>query len=583
MGQSGSLPSQNNDREALRGRIQEIEGNNENERVRDSRSRNLWDRLSSVTHMLGWNREKRRPDLRDERRDNTSIVENNHRQNRLRTNSMNDRRQRRPSIRSLSPRAASSLTRPRESLEHNLQDRDTHRLSAFQLAQREFERAERQFRSSIAALHGFSLNQDNQSTREEGHSSPNVERSATNLNNLTDSHETSHSHHHGELSEQSNTHIDDINMENYTRSVMNYLNMHENQQERAPVQNDGQLAMLSRFIFSVASGWVTVLMNSSTAHRESPLQTPLTSEERPNSGNESFEEFLTLLRSGQLMEAMHPENNTHQDEMDEDVSSINLFRTFRFDSLHRNHEGQIVIPIIIVGIRSLRSNTNEEDDGQGQEAQNLMHPSDFLSSLANDSQNLSSLSEQSNDSQNLSSLSEQSNDSENVRNEQETSQECAPTDSPAASNQQGVPVSSLDDSDNHSHVSAEHAQPRSWAIYVREAFLPENHPVLRAPSLFTDTPTYEDMLLLNSIIGSVKPPVAAQKDLDRAGGIFSMMEPNDRCLVCLSDYEQGDECRRLLSCEHFFHRECIDKWLLSSQNSCPLCRAKGVASDAVAF
>ncbi|WBW71341.1 ubiquitin-protein ligase E3 [Schizosaccharomyces osmophilus] len=562
MGQSGSLPSQNNGREALRGRSQEFERNNETGGVDNSRPRNLWDRLSSVSHLLGWSREKRRPSLRDERRNNASIVENTHQQNPTWINSANDRRERRPSIRSLSPRADPGSTRTRENLEHNIEDGDASRLSAFQIAQREFERAERQFRSSIAALHGFSLDQGNQSTRGENISSSN----AAEINNSTDGHDTSHALHHEELSERSNAHVDDINMENYTRSVMNYLNMHENQQERVPVQNDGQLAMLSRFIFSVASGWVTVLMNSSTVHRENPMQTPLTSEERPNSGNESFEEFLTLLRSGQLMEAMHPENNTHHEEIDEDVSSINLFRTFRFDSLHRNHEGQVVIPIIIVGIRSLRPNTNEEDDGQNQEPQNLMHPSDFLSSMANDSQN-------------MSSLSDQSNDSENIRNEQE----CAPTDLPTASNQQGAPISSLDDYDGHSHVSAEHAQPRSWAIYVREAFLPENHPVLRAPSLFTDSPTYEDMLLLNSIIGSVKPPVAVQKDLDRAGGIFPMMEPDDRCLVCLSDYEQGDECRRLLSCDHFFHRECIDKWLLSSQNSCPLCRAKGVASEAVAF
>ncbi|EPY53815.1 ubiquitin-protein ligase E3 [Schizosaccharomyces cryophilus OY26] len=573
MGQSGSLPSRENNREALRGRPQEIEENVENERVYNPRSRNLWDRLSSVTNMLGWSREKRRPNLRDERRTTASAVENIPERNPPWNNLASGRRQRRPSIRSLSPRSAPGLVRMRESLEPNLQDEDPSRLSAFQLAQREFERAERQFRSSIAALHGFSLNQTNQNAREEESTSMNVDQNVAALGNAVNSHDenSTHSPRNAEPSERSHTHIDDINMENYTRSVMNYLNMHENQPERAPAQNDGQLAMLSRFIFSVASGWVTVLMNSSTAHRENPLQTPVSSGERLNSGNETFEEFLTLLRSGELIEAMRPENNTHHEEIDEDVSSINLFRTFRFDSLHRNHEGQVVIPIIIVGIRSLRPNTNEEDDVQNQETQNLMHPSDFLSSMANDSQN-------------MSSSSDQSNEFENLRTEQENAgQERVPANQPDLSNQQGAPISSLDDSDNHSHISAEHTQPRSWAIYVREAFLPENHPVLRAPSLFTDSPTYEDMLLLNSIIGTVKPPVALQKDVDRAGGIFSIVEPDDRCLVCLSDYEQGDECRRLLSCSHFFHRECIDKWLLSSQNSCPLCRAKGVASETIAF
>ncbi|KAK9715700.1 hypothetical protein RND81_06G183400 [Saponaria officinalis] len=44
------------------------------------------------------------------------------------------------------------------------------------------------------------------------------------------------------------------------------------------------------------------------------------------------------------------------------------------------------------------------------------------------------------------------------------------------------------------------------------------------------------------------------------------------CVVCLSAYEDGEEIRRLLRCNHCFHAPCIDMWLFS-HFECPLCRA----------
>jgi len=72
------------------------------------------------------------------------------------------------------------------------------------------------------------------------------------------------------------------------------------------------------------------------------------------------------------------------------------------------------------------------------------------------------------------------------------------------------------------------------------------------------------MLLLASILGEVKPPVASREEIDAAGGISKVGEEikiseGDRCLVCLSDYEQNEECRTLSGCGHIFHRECIDQ------------------------
>ncbi|RVD80309.1 uncharacterized protein DFL_008211 [Arthrobotrys flagrans] len=135
---------------------------------------------------------------------------------------------------------------------------------------------------------------------------------------------------------------------------------------------------------------------------------------------------------------------------------------------------------------------------------------------------------------------------------------------------------------------------RSWIIYVLGGSYPENHPILTTPSLFTDTPTYEDMMLLSSLIAPVKPPVASREDVESAGGLFAVrlegtvighngdsatviqLNPGERCLVCLSDFENDEICRQLAKCHHVFHKDCIDEWLTTGRNSCPLCRSKGV-------
>ncbi|GAA0155159.1 hypothetical protein LIER_12947 [Lithospermum erythrorhizon] len=48
--------------------------------------------------------------------------------------------------------------------------------------------------------------------------------------------------------------------------------------------------------------------------------------------------------------------------------------------------------------------------------------------------------------------------------------------------------------------------------------------------------------------------------------------PSIKCSVCLSEIEEGDEVRQL-SCDHLFHRECLDRWLGYGNVTCPLCRS----------
>ncbi|KIW48590.1 uncharacterized protein PV06_01162 [Exophiala oligosperma] len=143
---------------------------------------------------------------------------------------------------------------------------------------------------------------------------------------------------------------------------------------------------------------------------------------------------------------------------------------------------------------------------------------------------------------------------------------------------------------------------RSWLIYVVGTNVSPDHPAFTMPSLFTDNPSYEDMQMLSTLLGPVKPPVATQADVSSAGGLFRLLEHEcgllgeamaevegisvmvnhgERCLICLSDYEAFDEVRQLNKCQHLYHRECIDEWLTTGRNSCPLCRGQGVQEQAM--
>ncbi|GFQ01764.1 E3 ubiquitin-protein ligase atl4 [Phtheirospermum japonicum] len=44
------------------------------------------------------------------------------------------------------------------------------------------------------------------------------------------------------------------------------------------------------------------------------------------------------------------------------------------------------------------------------------------------------------------------------------------------------------------------------------------------------------------------------------------------CAVCLENFSSGEKCRLLPACNHSFHAECVDLWLLRTP-ICPICRA----------
>ncbi|KAF6140947.1 hypothetical protein GIB67_030158 [Kingdonia uniflora] len=48
-------------------------------------------------------------------------------------------------------------------------------------------------------------------------------------------------------------------------------------------------------------------------------------------------------------------------------------------------------------------------------------------------------------------------------------------------------------------------------------------------------------------------------------------KPGLECAVCLSEFEDDDTLRLLTVCNHAFHPDCIDLWLVS-HTTCPVCR-----------
>lgn len=73
-----------------------------------------------------------------------------------------------------------------------------------------------------------------------------------------------------------------------------------------------------------------------------------------------------------------------------------------------------------------------------------------------------------------------------------------------------------------------------------------------------------DILSKNSVVSIYDVDVDADTD-------DSSSSTNSTCSVCLDIIRNGTIIRKLTSCNHIFHLECIDKWVATNYK-CPLCR-----------
>ncbi|KAK5808715.1 hypothetical protein F5H01DRAFT_350312 [Linnemannia elongata] len=103
--------------------------------------------------------------------------------------------------------------------------------------------------------------------------------------------------------------------------------------------------------------------------------------------------------------------------------------------------------------------------------------------------------------------------------------------------------------------------------------------------------TYDDLWMLANMIGPARPITTTQEAIDNAGFAVGRFEQalqgmrnvttlgdGSKCLVCMSEYEEGEDMRAL-KCNHGFHQECIDKWLTTGANKCPVCRTAAVVTE----
>ena len=89
--------------------------------------------------------------------------------------------------------------------------------------------------------------------------------------------------------------------------------------------------------------------------------------------------------------------------------------------------------------------------------------------------------------------------------------------------------------------------------------------------------TPEDYELLMTLHEQDNKPTVVEVEVVEAFGEIVVedvgtLEGDDRfCVVCQTDYINGDTVRRL-PCNHTFHKECIDEWLTTGAASCPIDR-----------
>lgn len=87
---------------------------------------------------------------------------------------------------------------------------------------------------------------------------------------------------------------------------------------------------------------------------------------------------------------------------------------------------------------------------------------------------------------------------------------------------------------------------------------------------------YEDLLNLAEMLGDVKNKGLTEAQSSRLPirtyQTNGEKQSSEECLICMSEYDQGDRLK-MLPCFHEFHSQCIDKWITGNA-SCPVCRVE---------
>jgi E3 ubiquitin-protein ligase RNF13/E3 ubiquitin-protein ligase RNF167 len=71
---------------------------------------------------------------------------------------------------------------------------------------------------------------------------------------------------------------------------------------------------------------------------------------------------------------------------------------------------------------------------------------------------------------------------------------------------------------------------------------------------------------------SSSAPVAPRRPSSSEGPSHPWAETQTECAICLSEFEVGDRVR-VLPCDHIFHLDEVDGWLIHNKKLCPVCKA----------
>ncbi|RAL03454.1 RING-H2 finger protein [Aspergillus ibericus CBS 121593] len=95
----------------------------------------------------------------------------------------------------------------------------------------------------------------------------------------------------------------------------------------------------------------------------------------------------------------------------------------------------------------------------------------------------------------------------------------------------------------------------------------------------TEVTENRDATAAEAFVTSPQPPPESQpttesmaeKRSDAPEAETTTDHPNFSCPICTDDFVKGQDLR-VLPCNHQFHPECIDPWLVNVSGTCPLCR-----------
>lgn len=103
-------------------------------------------------------------------------------------------------------------------------------------------------------------------------------------------------------------------------------------------------------------------------------------------------------------------------------------------------------------------------------------------------------------------------------------------------------------------------------------------PLLRSLDRLTGTPSAQVPVRVNRgnrFAGLFQDVIinASQELIDGASTLRTLlMDLEESCSICQDRMRQGENIRRLNTCHHEFHGECVDNWFLSRSVLCPVCR-----------